>query len=199
MKILQIILMVGIPLGLAIWAVNFIFNKIQKTFNLPVTVPMRHKMLFARNVVKIENPTLFKVSEKRRFSLMKLIPFLRHKIGNTREYYIKPSFVIPYDKTQLRYKKAQDKSKFFSEILLSDSYRVISKCTGIDTQVVDNAKVSVEVHTIYYMKKGKMEGLNDFIKEAVKRGLYEIEEPKGVFGIAGRDYYKLMQDFRGGK
>lgn len=181
----------------AIWLANYIMKKVQIGLNLPIAVPVKHKMLLSRNIIKIENPALFKVSEKRGLSILKLIPFLRNTVGKTREYYIKPAFVIPYEKSELKYRKACDKSKKF-EILLDDSYRVISKCNGIENHIINNEKTPVETHIIYYMKKGSMEGLKDFIKECAKEGLYQIEEPKGMFTLSSREYYNAMKNFTGG-
>lgn len=193
---IKIFIFMVIAILTGIWLSNYIMTKIQVSLNLPIMIPMKHKMLLSRNIIKIENATLFKVREKRGLSILKIIPFLRHSFKE-REYYIKPAFVVPYEKSLLKYQKACGRSKIF-EILLDDSYRVISKCNGIETHIINNEKTPVETHIIYYMKKGKMEGMKDFIKECAKTGVYQIEEPSGFMGLSGREYYNDMKNFTGG-
>ena len=57
---LKFIFIALLPVAVAIFAVNYIFKKIQSALNLPISVPLRHKLIKSRQIVKIENATLLK-------------------------------------------------------------------------------------------------------------------------------------------
>ena len=186
---LKFIFVALVPVAIAVLAVNYIFKKIQTALNLPISVPIGHKLIKSRQIVKIENGTLFKASEKRGFSLLKLVPFLRHNIGKTREYYIAPAYIVPFDKSSVKFKRKMEKSDYF-KILLDDDYRIISKCVGIETRIVDNEKKTVELHTLYFMKKGGSKyGLSDFSIECIKKHLYEVKKPEKMLS-GGQMYWR---------
>lgn len=186
---LKFIFIALVPVAVAVFAVNYIFKKIQGALNLPISVPIGHKLIKSRQIVKIENPTLFKVSEKRGFSLLKIVPFLRHNIGSTREYYIAPAYIVPFDKTSVKFKRKMEKSDYF-KVLLDEDYRIISKCVGVETRVVGNEKKQVELHNIYIMKKGGSKyGLSDFSIECIKKHLYEVKKPEKMLS-GGQMYWR---------
>ena len=186
---LKFIFVALVPVAVAVFVVNYIFKKIQSALNLPISVPIGHKLIKSRQIVKIENGTLFKASEKRGFSLLKLVPFLRHNIGKTREYYIAPAYIVPFDKSSAKFKRKMEKSNYF-KVLIDDDYRIISKCVGIETRIVDNEKKTVELHNLYIMKKGGSKyGLSDFSIECIKKHLYEVKKPEKMLS-GGQMYWR---------
>ena len=70
---IKIFIFMVIAILTGIWLSNYIMTKIQVSLNLPIMIPIKHKMLLSRNIIKIENPTLFKVREKRGFSILKIM------------------------------------------------------------------------------------------------------------------------------
>lgn len=147
--------------------ITFIGNKINNKLNnkfdyLMTKIPISHKILLKRNITKVINETLYVVKEKTIF-------------GKEKEYYITLPYIVDYNNMSKSYKENLIITNPSKE-LFNLTTTVYSKCVGVKSIIMNNEKIKVEEHLIFYKDISRNIIFDDYLLKFLKEKVFEYDK-----------------------